>query len=137
MDDRLKGLKKAMDTHTFRHVPFTEEKKARMKRGMERAEENDLFVQGHILQLLLAERTGHELIQLLRARGLKRFLEEEGFLYATLHQYEKDRWIESIWRYGVKSYRMTSTGRKLLEKQLKKKKRVFSLKEILEGGFHE
>jgi DNA-binding PadR family transcriptional regulator len=88
-----------------------------------------------ILQLLVQEKTGHELTGLLRGRGIQKYENNEGFLYTLLHRLEQSGCIETNWvESGAKYYRLKDKGRKLLQKaEQKRTKRRFVFKELLEG----
>jgi DNA-binding PadR family transcriptional regulator len=134
MEDRLKRLRNVMDEGAFKAMPFTEEKKQMLKRGIESSQEKkeDLLV--HILQLLLKEKTGHELLKHLRARGIKKYEERQGFLYSTLHKMEQDRLLESSWVNGAKVYKISNQGKKLLQQvEDGKQSRKHYVKALLEG----
>lgn len=135
MEDRLKRLRRAMDDGSFQRMPFTEEKTRMIKKGVNSSREDDEGIQVHILQLLQKEKTGHELLNYLRARGIKKYEERQGFLYSVLHKMEQDRILESSWKEGVKRYIVSKRGRRLLQQieegSLRKK---YSFKGLLEGG---
>ncbi len=134
MEDRLKRLRKAMDRGTFQHLPFTEEKKQMLKRGVENSSESEQALQLHILQLLLKERTGHELLNQLRSRGVKRYENREGFLYSTLHRMEQDRFLDTYWENEAKFYKVSNRGRKLIQQAEKGKQgKKLSMNSVFEG----
>ncbi len=134
MEKRLKGLKKAMEKTYMRELEFSETMKMRIHESIakESVSEQDIFF--NILQLLLKERTGFELTGLLIARGIKKYEDEEGSIYAVLHEQEHAGIITSSWRSsGEKMYQLTNKGRRLLEKLEKQVWRAgFTLKEQIE-----
>ncbi|WP_171050944.1 PadR family transcriptional regulator [Bacillus sp. BHET2] len=134
MEDRLKRLRSAMDRGSFQQMPFTEEKKRMINRGINCSRENDQDILVHILQLLQKEKNGHELLNNLRARGIKKYEERQGFLYTVLHKMEQDRMLESYWVEGEKRYMISKQGRKHLQhiEQGDHRKR-YSFKGLLEG----
>ncbi|WP_173104836.1 PadR family transcriptional regulator [Bacillus sp. KH172YL63] len=134
MEDRFKNLKRAMDGGSFRDMPFTEEKKQMIKHTINTSRESDDDIQVHILQLLLKEKTGHELHVYLRARGIKKYEERQGFLYTVLHKLEQERILESIWSDGEKRYVISKRGRKLLQQiEEGNVRQRLSFKGLLEG----
>jgi DNA-binding PadR family transcriptional regulator len=135
MEERLKRLRKAMDGGTFQRMPFTKDKNQMIKRGIENSRRNDQDILLHILQLLLKEKSGHELLKQLRARGIKKYEERQGFLYSNLHKLEQDRILESSWEEGTKLYRISNRGRKLLQQiEEGNHKNMHSFKALPEGG---
>ncbi|AFH82363.1 Transcriptional regulator, PadR [Bacillus cereus 95/8201] len=70
-----------------------------------------------VLQLLMNEKTGYELVQLLRGRGIQTFEGNEGSLYTLLHRLEQNRFIQSSWDHeGAKYYQLNDKGNKMLRK---------------------
>ncbi|CEG25536.1 PadR family transcriptional regulator [Bacillus sp. B-jedd] len=120
MEDRLKKLRSSMQKNTFADLVFTDDLQQEIKRKTLRAFESDEEITFAILQLLIQDRTGFELIKLLQTRGIKRFNENEGSIYALLHQMEKSGLICPNWEDGVKYYRLADKGRKALEQHEKK-----------------
>ncbi|MCC5803531.1 PadR family transcriptional regulator [Rossellomorea vietnamensis] len=134
MEERLKRLRKAMDHGSFNQMPFTEEKKQMIKRGIEYSKGNDHDILLHILQLLVDEKTGHELLKNLRSRGINQYEERHGFLYTALHKMEQDKMLDSFWKLEEKNYKLSSRGRKVLQR-LEEGKSVknLSFNALLEG----
>lgn len=65
MEDRLKGLKKSMDKTSFSKLNFTEKHRKTIQERMLKAESEEvIFIAA--LQLLVHEKTGYELVKLLR-----------------------------------------------------------------------
>ncbi|MFC7785243.1 PadR family transcriptional regulator [Rossellomorea sp. GCM10028870] len=134
MEDRLKRLRESMDRGTFKHMPFTEEKKQMIKRGIENSKGNEQDILLHILQLLLIEKTGHELLKHLRGRGINQYEERHGFLYTALHKMERDRLLISFWEEEGKKYRVSNRGRKVLQRMEEGKSvKNLSFNPLLEG----
>lgn len=135
MEDRLKNLKKAMDQTSFANVAFTDKlrKEIHKKISGQEEKEEDIFLA--ILQLLVTEKTGYELVKLIQGRGIKTFDENEGALYTILHRLEQFGYLQSNWDdKEAKYYRTTDKGKKLLRKAEKSQtKKQFALKELLEG----
>ncbi|MFZ7943280.1 MULTISPECIES: PadR family transcriptional regulator [Bacillaceae] len=135
MEDRLKNLKKSMDQTAFSQLNFTDQhrKDIREKINKQKDNEEDIFLA--IMQLLVQEKTGFELAQRLRGRGIRKFEDNEGYLYILLHRMEQNQWIQAAWdRSNTKYYRITVKGKKVLQKAAKKQTKTrFELKELLEG----
>ncbi len=87
-----------------------------MKKSINRPKkEEDILLA--VLQLLMNEKTGYELMQLLRGRGIQTFEGNEGSLYTLLHRLEQNRFIQSSWDHeGAKYYRLNDKGNKMLAK---------------------
>jgi hypothetical protein len=133
MEDRLKNLKKKMDKKTFATVKFSEDHQKEIHRRINQQEERDEDILLSIMQLLVQEKTGHELTALLRGRGIQKFENNEGFLYTMLHRLEQTGCIDTKWdESGAKYYWLKDKGRKLLSKaEQKRAKHVLVLKELL------
>ncbi len=132
MENRLKGLKKSMDDTAFSQLHFTEQHRKEIRAKIN---DNDESVLLAVMQLLVDEKTGFELVQLLGGRGIRKFEDTEGSLYALLHQLEQDGCIQSSWNEAaVKYYQLNNKGNKLLRKMEKQSSgRRFTLKDIVEG----
>ena len=62
------------------------------------------------------EKSGYELMQLLRGRGIQKFEGDEGSLYTLLHRLEQNRFIQSSWDHaGAKYYQLNDKGNKMLK----------------------
>ena len=107
MDDQLKGLRKSMEKTTFKQLKFTEQHRQQVFERMNQLNENEEDILLSILQLLIQERTGYELTQLLRARGIRKFEENEGLLYSRLHRLEQKGFIKSNWVQTETKYYQT------------------------------
>ncbi|MFK4312234.1 DNA-binding PadR family transcriptional regulator [Bacillus sp. RC55] len=117
MEDRLKGLRKSMENTTFKHLSFSDQHRKRVREKINASHEKEEDISLAILQLLSNEKTGYELSQLLRGRGIQKFEGNEGFLYTVLHRLEQNRLIQSSWDHaGAKYYQLNDTGRKMLRK---------------------
>lgn len=117
MEDRLKKLRKSMEKSTFKELSFSGKMRKEIHRTISKPDESDDVITLAILQLLLHEKTGYELIGLLRARGSKKFEANEGSLYTVLHTLEQKQLIGSCWNEeGAKFYQLTDKGRKYLRK---------------------
>jgi hypothetical protein len=133
MEDRLKKLKKKMDKNTFAKVNFSEHHQKEIHRRINQQEERDEDIMLSVMQLLVQEKTGHELTLLLRGRGIQKFENNEGFLYTMLHRLEQTGCIETKWdESGAKYYWLKDKGRKLLSKaEQKRAKHRLVLRELL------
>ncbi|MEX0415734.1 PadR family transcriptional regulator [Bacillus sp. C30] len=117
MEDRLKGLRKSMENTTFKHLSFSDQHRKRVREKINASHEKEEDISLAILQLLSNEKTGYELSQLLRGRGIRKFEGNEGFLYTILHHLEQNRFIQSSWDHsGAKYYQLNDKGRKMLRK---------------------
>ena len=117
MEDRLKGLRKSMENTTFKHLSFSDQHRKRVREKINASNEKEEDISLAILQLLSNEKTGYELSQLLRGRGIRKFEGNEGFLYTVLHRLEQNRFIQSSWDHeGAKYNQLNDKGRKMLRK---------------------
>ncbi|EOQ34448.1 PadR family transcriptional regulator [Bacillus cereus group sp. RP37] len=117
MEDRLKGLRKSMENTTFKHLSFSDQYRKQVREKINASNEKEEDISLAILQLLSNEKTGYELSQLLRGRGIRKFEGNEGFLYTVLHRLEQNRFIQSSWDHeGAKYYQLNDKGRKMLRK---------------------
>lgn len=135
MEDRLKNLKKIMDKRTFSDLNFSDQHQKAIRKKINQLEVSDEEILLAVMQLLVQEKTGHELTILLRGRGIQKFENNEGFLYTTLHRLEQFGCIQTNWdESGAKYYFLKDKGRKLLNKaEQKRTKHRFVFKELLEG----
>ena len=135
MEDRLKNLKKVMDRRTFSDLNFSDQQQKAIRKKINQLEVSDEDILLAVMQLLVQEKTGHELTGLLRGRGIQKFENNEGFLYTLLHRLEQSGCIETNWdESGAKYYWLKDKGRKLLNKaEQKRTKRQSVFKELLEG----
>ncbi|WP_100330130.1 PadR family transcriptional regulator [Bacillus xiapuensis] len=133
MEEQLKKLKKSQQRELFHELKFTEELRQSIHRAIQTEKDEDILLA--ILQLLVQEKTGFELLNHLRGRGIKRFDENEGFLYTFLHSLEQKRYISSQWdKEQNKKYSLSSKGRKLLNKaETEANFKVTALEEVLKG----
>ncbi|MFB5193565.1 lineage-specific thermal regulator protein [Bacillus sp. AFS073361] len=134
MEDRLKNLKKAMDRQAFSQLKFTEKHRRNILGKINQPPETDEDILVAVMQLLVHEKTGFELTKLLRGRGIKKFEDNEGFLYTLLHRLEQSGCIQSCWTEAkAKYYQLTDKGRKVLRKADKKQiKSQVAWKELFE-----
>ncbi|WP_144513879.1 PadR family transcriptional regulator [Bacillus sp. FJAT-22090] len=133
MEERLKNLKKTMDETAFAEINFTEEHRKAIRRKMFNEENEDTIFLA-VMQLLIQEKTGYELVKFLRGRGIRKFEENEGIVYTFLHQLEQDGYLCSRWNdSSSKYYQLNNKGTKLLRKSEKgSTTKPFAFKELLE-----
>jgi len=133
MENRLSKLRKSMEKSTFEQLSFSDKIREQVKKEIHTPIENEDDVMIAILQLLHQEKTGFELTSLLRARGIKKFENEEGFLYTVLHRLEQNRFIRSAWDHeGIKTYEINDKGKKFVRKaETRIAAKSFNLKELL------
>ncbi|MGN1386589.1 MAG: PadR family transcriptional regulator [Bacillus sp. (in: firmicutes)] len=135
MDNRLKGLKQSLKNTTFKDLHFTEQHQKNIleKIRNEQVSDGDVFLA--LMQLLVTEKNGFELAKLLRSRGIKKFEDNEGFLYTFIHRLEQKQCLISRWADSeTKLYQLNDKGRKMLQKAEKKQlKKQPIFKELLEG----
>ena len=132
MENRLKRLKKSMDHTAFNQLQFTEQHRKEIRAKISETDDSVLLA---VMQLLVEEKTGYELVQFLQGRGMRKFEDSEGSLYALLHQLERDGCLQSSWNESaVKYYQLNNKGNKLLRKMQKQSSsRRFTLRDIVEG----
>ncbi|MFJ5716849.1 PadR family transcriptional regulator [Neobacillus sp. NPDC093127] len=129
MENKLRNLKQSMKNSVFKELVFTDKHQEAINRRTK--QENVLEAS---LQLLSTEKTGIELVQLLRARNITRFEEQEGLIYTMLHQLEQDALLTSRWADQFKYYILTQKGRKWLKKlEEKNTLELPFLKKLIEG----
>lgn len=135
MEKRLRNLKEAMDRTAFSELNFSEQHRKTIREKINKQDESEETILLSVLQLLVQDRTGFELTELLRGRGIQKFESNEGFLYTLLHRLEQAGSLQSNWgdNKAAKYYQLTDKGRKALRKAEKKQStKQFVLKELLE-----
>ncbi len=132
MENRLRGLKKSLDDAAFSQLHFTEQHRKEIRAKISETDDSVLLA---VMQLLVEEKTGYDLVQFLQGRGIRKFEDNEGSLYALLHQLERDGCLQSSWNEAaVKYYQLNNKGNQLLRKMEKQSSgRRFTLKDIVEG----
>ncbi|WP_409405391.1 PadR family transcriptional regulator [Priestia megaterium] len=135
MDKRLKNLRKTMNREVFAQLTFTEKHKKSIREKIKQETHSEEEILLAMMQLLVQEKTGYELVSLLQSRGILNFKENEGSLYIILHRLELKGVLTSNWQEdGAKFYQLNQKGRKLLKKvEEQPLSNHISLKEILEG----
>lgn len=124
-----------MDKRTFTDMNFSDQHQNAIRKEINQLEVSDEEILLAVMQLLVQEKTGHELTVLLRGRGIQKFENNEGFLYTLLHRLEQSGCIQTNWDdSGAKYYWLKDKGRKLLIKaEQKRAKHQLVFKELLEG----
>ncbi|USL34665.1 MULTISPECIES: PadR family transcriptional regulator [Priestia] len=135
MDKRLKNLRKTMDRELFAQLKFTESHKKSIREKIKQATHSDEEILIAIMQLLVQEKTGYQLVSLLQSRGILNFKENEGALYVILHRLELKGILTSNWQEdGAKFYQLNKKGCRLLKKvEEQPLSNHMSFKEIFEG----
>lgn len=106
-----------MENTTFKHLSFSDQHQKRVREKINQSSEKEEDILLAVLQLLMNEKTGYELMQLLRGRGIQTFEGNEGSLYTLLHRLEQNRFIQSSWDHeGAKYYQLNDKGNKMLRK---------------------
>lgn len=106
-----------MENTTFKHLIFSDQHQKRVREKINQSSEKEEDILLAVLQLLMNEKTGYELMQLLRGRGIQKFEGDEGSLYTLLHRLEQNRFIQSSWDHaGAKYYQLNDKGNKMLRK---------------------
>lgn len=131
MEERMKGLKKAMKSTTFEHLQFSKVHRKKISDQIKQISPVDL--KEVIFPLLVESKTGSELAELLHIRGEKSIQSNEGSIYSSLHQAEQNGELESFWSEGEKYYRLSKKGQKLLQKKQPSTATRFSIRQL----FHE
>ena len=112
MEERLKNLKQAIDQTAFKKVVFTNEHQKSIQKQLQ-----VLPLKQIILKMLAEAKSGVELTQLLHVRGVEQIVDNEGLIYAILHEAEQQRWLKASWIDGVKYYQLTKLGNKQLQQE--------------------
>lgn len=135
MDKRLKNLRKTMDREVFAQLKFTESHKKSIREKIKQETHSDEEILIAMMQLLVQEKTGYELVSLLQSRGILNFKENEGSLYVILHRLELKGVLTSNWQEdGAKFYQLNKKGCRLLKKvEEQPLSNQMSFKEIFEG----
>lgn len=124
-----------MENTTFKHLSFSDQHQKRVREKINQSSEKEEDILLAVLQLLMNEKTGYELMQLLRGRGIQTFEGNEGSLYTLLHRLEQNRFIQSSWDHeGAKYYQLNDKGNKMLRKA---EKNATKARFILKGFVQE
>lgn len=110
MEERLKNLKKAMDQTAFKKLAFTTEHEQNIRKQLQ-----PLPLKQLLLSMLIEAKSGIELTQLLHVRGIEQIVDNEGSVYALLHEAEQQGWLKVSWVQGMKYYQLTKLGKNQLQ----------------------
>lgn len=117
MEEGLNKLRNAMKNTTFSQLDFSEQHINDIHQKIQKHEEKEDDILLSVMQLLIHEKTGYEMVQHIRGRGIQKFEENEGFLYTFLHRLEQKGYLLSSWdKAERKLYRLNNKGIKLLKK---------------------
>lgn len=126
----LNNLRKSMKKATFKELEFTDKHRQAVQEKIEQLTTVD-DLRLVVLQLLVQQKTGYELTQLLHIRAMKGLEKNEGALYVLLHQLEQEGLICAHWsEEGEKFYVLNDKGNKALVQSSPKN---FAWKSILQG----
>ncbi|MER1959136.1 MAG: helix-turn-helix transcriptional regulator [Solibacillus sp.] len=110
MEERLKNLKKAMNQTAFKKLAFTTEHEQNIRKQLQ-----PLPLKQLLLSMLIEAKSGIELTQLLHVRGIEQIVDNEGSVYALLHEAEQQGWLKVSWVQGMKYYQLTKLGKNQLQ----------------------
>ncbi|MER2127044.1 helix-turn-helix transcriptional regulator [Solibacillus sp. FSL H8-0523] len=110
MEECLKNLKKAMDQTAFKKLAFTTEHEQNIRKQLQ-----PLPLKQLLLSMLIEAKSGIELTQLLHVRGIEQIVDNEGSVYALLHEAEQQGWLKVSWVQGMKYYQLTKLGKNQLQ----------------------
>lgn len=117
MEERLRGLQGSMENTTFSQLNFTDKHRKNIHEKIKKNDDEKGDIVLAVLQIVKQEKTGYEIMQLLRSRGVQKYEGEEGFLYTMLHELEQNNCIFSRWSQpGTKHYQIGEKGKKYLQK---------------------
>lgn len=135
MENRLEKLRKSMEGTIFNNLNFQEEHQKNVRERIQKLKESEKDIFLAVLQLLVQEKAGFELINLLRSRGFQKFDDNEGELYILLHRLEQKGYLKSRWeKTEIKYYQLNHKGNRILNRLEKSQtKGLLALREILEG----
>ncbi|UAL45548.1 helix-turn-helix transcriptional regulator [Sutcliffiella horikoshii] len=130
MEEKLKNLRKSMKNTVLKELTFEKKQMDSIRKSYS---ENFRL---SILQLLRKEKSGTELLQGLRARGITNYDQSEAVLYTDLHELEQKQLLLSRWIYEEKRYVLNRKGLKYLEELEESTNKKFSkrLQELWSGG---
>jgi DNA-binding PadR family transcriptional regulator len=137
-DDILSNLHKSIQNSSFYRLHFSDQLRNQIHEKIRNQNKSKKSVYIAIFQILKKKKTGYELLQLLRARGIKNFDNYEGNLYTVLHYLEKNKYLRSSWNdLGCKFYQINDKGLKILQREEKlfKRKEIVIIKQM-EGRYN-
>ena len=112
VEERLKQLKKAIDQTAFKNVEFTNNHQQNVHKQLQ-----VLPLKQMVLSMLAEAKSGVELTQMLHVRCAEQIVNNEGLVYSVLHEAGQQGWLRSSWMDGVKYYKLTSLGKKQVQKE--------------------
>ena len=136
MEDKLSRLKSAMKKHTFPELKFTENHKRSIHSSIKKQDASKEDIMIAIFRSLDKEKSGYQINEALYQKGIRSFEENEGSLYATLHEFEKEGWLLSFWETEErKLYTLDERAKKWLKKKESKSRSASALwRTAFEGG---
>ncbi|MGE6375722.1 PadR family transcriptional regulator [Peribacillus muralis] len=136
MEDKLSRLKSAMKKHTFLDLKFTENHKNSIHTAIENQDVSMEEILLGIFRSLDKEKSGYQINESLYQKGIRKFENKEGSLYATLHELEKEGWLKSFWETKErKLYSLDERAKKWLRnKEAKSGSASASWRTAFEGG---
>lgn len=136
MEDKLTRLKSAMKTHTFPELKFTEDLRRSIHSSIKKQDVSQEDIMIAIFRSLDTEKSGFQINEALYQKGIRNFEGNEGSLYATLHELEKEGWLQAFWETEErKLYLLDIRAKKWLKKKEAKSGSVSGLwKTAFEGG---
>ena len=118
MEDKLTRLKSAMKNHTFLDLKFTENHRHSIHTAIERQDVSREDILIGIFRSLDEEKSGYQINESLYQKGIRKFENNEGSLYAALHELEKEGWLQSFWETEErKLYSLDERAKKWLKKK--------------------
>lgn len=135
MENRLNQLKKAMKNTVFSEVNFSEKHQKNIRQAIVNEGESEEEVILAIFRMLKNEKSGFEIMDVLTSKGNAKFADNEGLLYALLHDLEQKAYIQAYWGTSEKKlYKLNDKGRKLLSKAERKKQSATFVLQTVMGG---
>lgn len=136
MEDKLARLKSAMNKHTFPELKFTENLKRSIHSSIKKQDASQEDIMIAIFRSLDEEKSGYQINKVLYQKGIRNFEGNEGSLYATLHELEKEGWLQTFWETDErKLYSLDERAKKWLKKKESKSGSASALwRTAFEGG---
>lgn len=136
MEDKLTRLKSAMKKHTFLDLKFTENHRNSIHTAIEKQDVSKEDILIGIFRSLDKEKSGYQINEALYQKGIRKFENNEGSLYAALHELEKEGWLQSSWETEErKLYSLDERAKKWLKKtESKSGSASASWRTAFEGG---
>ena len=136
MEDKLTRLKSAMKKHTFLDLKFTESHRNSIHNAIEKHDVSKEDILIGIFRSLDKEKSGYQINDALYQKGIRKFENNEGSLYAALHELEKEGWLQSSWETEEsKLYSLDERAKKWLKKtESKNGSASASWRTAFEGG---